>query len=105
MCVCFSNSELNLGVTLGALNMDTGTDPSYVTRNKKQEIEREMRINQDTGLEGFGPRGKRNVNQTPPSIYYEYKLNSSVSNVVLRWEYRREQEQEQNEKQIPWSGF
>ena len=74
LCACVSNSALNLGGTLGTLNMDTGTDPSYVTRNKKWETEREMRTKQDTGLEGFGPRGKINVKQTPPIIYYEYKI-------------------------------
>ena len=71
---CVSNSALNLGGTLGALNMDTGTYPSYVTINKKHETECEMRKKQDTGLEDFGPRGKINVKQTPPIIYYEYKI-------------------------------
>ena len=74
LCACVSNNGLNLGGTLGALNMDTVIEPSYVTRNKKWETEREMRTKQDTGLEGFGPRGKRNVNQTPHSIYYEHKI-------------------------------
>ena len=61
-----------IGISL--CNMDTGTDPSYVTRNKKRETKHEIRKKQDTGLEGFGPSGKINVKQTPLNIYYEYKI-------------------------------